>query len=154
MRQNPIRIASGQGFWGDLPIAPIRQVRDGAIDYLMMDYLAEVTMSILQKQKNRNPAHGYALDFVNVIAEILPDIAAGKVKVLSNAGGVNPKACVAAIQAVAESNGIRGLKIAVVDGDDILAQLDALINAGHPLKHMESGERAEAKKAAFLSANV
>lgn len=154
MRQNPIRIASGQGFWGDLPIAPIRQVRGGAIDYLMMDYLAEVTMSILQKQKSRNPEHGYALDFVNVIAQILPDIAEGKVKVMSNAGGVNPRACVAAIHAVAASKGITGLKIAVVDGDDILSNLDALLNAGHPLTHMETGEQAEAKKNSFLSANV
>lgn len=154
MRHNPIRIASGQGFWGDLPIAPIRQVRDGAIDYLMMDYLAEVTMSILQKQKSRNPDHGYALDFVNVIAEILPDIAAGKVKVMSNAGGVNPRACVAAIHAVAKRLGISGLNIAVVDGDDILSRLDALLAAGHPLKHMETGEMAERKKEAFLSANV
>ena len=154
MRHTPLRIASGQGFWGDLPIAPIRQVRSGEIDYLMMDYLAEVTMSILQKQKLRNPEHGYALDFVNVVGEILPEIAAGKVKVMSNAGGVNPRACVAAIHALAASKGITGLKIAVVDGDDILSRLDALISDGHPLKHMETGEHAESKKAAFLSANV
>ncbi|MEN9838952.1 MAG: hypothetical protein RL177_431 [Bacteroidota bacterium] len=154
MRQNPIRIASGQGFWGDLPIAPIRQVRDGAIDYLMMDYLAEVTMSILQKQKSRNPDHGYALDFVSVITELLPDIAAGKVKVMSNAGGVNPRACVAAIQAAATRLGITGLNIAVVDGDDILSRLDELLHDGHPLKHMETGEMARDKKESFLSANV
>lgn len=154
MRHTPLRIASGQGFWGDLPIAPIRQVRSGDIDYLMMDYLAEVTMSILQKQKSRNPDHGYALDFVGVIGEILPEIAAGKVKVMSNAGGVNPRACVAAIQALAASRGIKDLKIAVVDGDDILSRLDGLIAQGHLLKHMETGEPAAAKKAAFLSANV
>lgn len=154
MRQTPIRIASGQGFWGDLPIAPIRQVRDGAIDYLMMDYLAEVTMSILQKQKSRNPDHGYALDFVSVIAELLPDIAAGKVKVMSNAGGVNPKACVAAIREIASRRGITGLNIAVVDGDDILSRMDELLDAGHPLKHMETGEMAQGKKESFLSANV
>ena len=74
MKKN-IRIASGQGFWGDLPQAPIDQVRKGPIDYLVMDYLAEVTMSIMQKQRMKNPALGYARDFVDVIDEILPDIA-------------------------------------------------------------------------------
>jgi len=71
-----IRIASGQGFWGDLLSAPINQVRQGPIDYLILDYLAEVTMSILQKQRQKNPALGYAKDFVALVAEILPDILA------------------------------------------------------------------------------
>ncbi len=154
MRQHPIRIASGQGFWGDLPIAPIRQVKSGGIDYLMMDYLAEVTMSILQKQKSRNPEFGYARDFVDVIDQILPEIAEGKVKVMSNAGGVNPRACVAAIKALAASRGYPDVKIAVVDGDDILDRMDELILAGHRLSHMETGEPAQRKRSAFLSANV
>ena len=87
-----IRIASGQGFWGDLPQAPVDQVKRGPIDYLVMDYLAEVTMSIMQKQRMKNPDWGYARDFVGVISQILPEISSG-VKVISNAGGVNPMAC-------------------------------------------------------------
>src|SRR5213078_3503193 len=67
-----VRIAAGQGFWGDWLEAPVRQVRGGPIDYLMMDYLAEVTMSILQKQKSRDPARGYATDFVTQMERILP----------------------------------------------------------------------------------
>ncbi|MEX2402870.1 MAG: acyclic terpene utilization AtuA family protein, partial [Balneolales bacterium] len=88
-----IKIASGQGFWGDLPNAPIKQVRNGKIDYLVMDYLAEVTMSIMQKQRMRNEEHGYARDFVGVVEEILEEITTSGVRVISNAGGVNPRAC-------------------------------------------------------------
>ena len=88
-----IRIANGQGFWGDWLEAPVRQVKGGPIDYLMMDYLAEVTMSIMQKQKSRDPRMGYARDFVPLMERILPDIAAKRIRVTSNAGGVNPRGC-------------------------------------------------------------
>src|SRR5919106_275692 len=88
-----IRIAAGQGFWGDLPDAPVRQVEGGPIDYLMLDYLAEVTMSIMQKQKARDPKAGYARDFVPLMERILPDIVQHGIKVTSNAGGVNPRGC-------------------------------------------------------------
>jgi len=87
-----IRVASGQGFWGDLLTAPVDQVRNGPIDYLMLDYLAEVTMSIVQKQRARDPNAGYAKDFVALMHEILPDCVEKNIKVLSNAGGVNVEA--------------------------------------------------------------
>ena len=74
MRQTTVRVAAGQGFWGDWLEAPVRQVQGGPIDYLMMDYLAEVTMSIMQKQKSRDPQTGYARDFVPLMERILPDI--------------------------------------------------------------------------------
>ncbi len=148
-----IRIASGQGFWGDLPIAPIRQVREGDIDYLMMDYLAEVTMSIMQKQKLRNPEFGYARDFVDVIDQILPEISSGKVKVLSNAGGVNPLQCAKAIAEIARQRNM-SVKIAVVHGDNILTQIDTLLEQGHALENMESGEPIGQVKDQLLSANV
>lgn len=154
MPKSTIRIASGQGFWGDLPIAPIRQVRSGSIDYLMMDYLAEVTMSILQKQRLRDPNLGYARDFVEVVREILPDIAAGKVKVVSNAGGVNPTACARAILKAAAEAGFNGVKVAVVDGDDILADIPRLVAEGHALSHMEHGGHVSDVLASLLSANV
>src|SRR5438132_1078190 len=84
-----IRIAAGQGFWGDLPDAPVRQVQGGPIDYLMLDYLAEVTMSIMQKQKARDPAAGYARDFVPLMKEILPTCVDRHIKVIAKAGGGN-----------------------------------------------------------------
>ncbi|MDR9408938.1 MAG: acyclic terpene utilization AtuA family protein, partial [Balneolaceae bacterium] len=149
-----IKIASGQGFWGDLPNAPIHQVKRGEIDYLVMDYLAEVTMSIMQKQRMRNEKYGYARDFVDVIEATLQEIKHEGVKVISNAGGVNPNACKDAILEVAEKVGLSGLKIAVVDGDDILPNLDNLIEAGHQLKNMETGKLIKTIKDDLLSANV
>jgi len=149
-----IRIASGQGFWGDLPDAPIKQVKNGPIDYLVMDYLAEVTMSIMQKQKIKNPDYGYARDFVGVIETILPDISKRGIKVVSNAGGVNPMACKDAILKLVEQSGFNDLKIAVVDGDDILSNIDELIEQGHNLNNMDTGESVEAVKDELLSANV
>lgn len=149
-----IRIASGQGFWGDLPQAPIDQVRKGPIDYLVMDYLAEVTMSIMQKQKMRNPDYGYARDFVDVVTELLPDIANQGVKVISNAGGVNPEACKDKIVEAINEQGFEDLTVAVVDGDNILDRLDELINQGHPLKNMETGDLVTTVKDELLSANV
>jgi len=149
-----IRIASGQGFWGDLPNAPINQVRKGPIDYLVMDYLAEVTMSIMQKQKLRNPDYGYARDFVEVVREILPDIAEKGIKVISNAGGVNPEACKEQILEAIEEQGYDDIKVAVIDGDNILNDLDALIEDGHPLNNMETGEPISSVKDELLSANV
>src|SRR6476661_1424739 len=97
MNSRVVRVAAGQGFWGDWLEAPVRQVQGGPIDYLMMDYLAEVTMSIMQKQKSRDPAAGYARDFVPAMERILPDLAAKGIRVTSNAGGVNPGACAEAV---------------------------------------------------------
>ena len=152
--KDSIRIASGQGFWGDLPNAPINQVRKGPIDYLVMDYLAEVTMSIMQKQKLRNPDYGYARDFVGVVTEILPDIAERGIKVISNAGGVNPEACKEQILEAIEDQGYEDIKVAVVDGDNILGDLDTLIADDHPLNNMETGEPITSVKDELLSANV
>ena len=104
--RSKIRIASGQGFWGDLQRAPIDQVRKGQIDYMMLDYLAEVTMSIMQKQKLKDPKLGYAKDLVQLFDEILPDIVQKGIKVVTNGGGVNPLACRDAIFAVAKKHKI------------------------------------------------
>lgn len=149
-----IRIASGQGFWGDLPNAPINQVKKGPIDYLVMDYLAEVTMSIMQKQKMRNENYGYARDFVEVIEAILPEIAEDGIKVISNAGGVNPEACKDALLKIINQQGYKDVKVAVVDGDDILSKIDSLIAHDHPLNNMETGEPVSSVKEKLLSANV
>src|SRR6187200_1982385 len=103
-----IRIAAGQGFWGDLLDAPVRQVEGGQIDYLMLDYLAEVTMSIMQKQRSRDPAAGYARDFVPLMKQILPTCVERNIRVTANAGGVNVAGCAAAIKDVARELGLAG----------------------------------------------
>src|ERR671939_1339691 len=114
-----IRIASGQGFWGDLLDAPVRQVEGGPVDYLMLDYLAEVTMSIMQKQRARDPAAGYARDFVPLMREILPACVERDIKVTANAGGVNVKGCANALIDVARQLGLEGrVRIGIVTGDD------------------------------------
>src|SRR6201995_5692792 len=93
-----VRVASGQGFWGDWLEAPRRQVEGGDVDYLMLDYLAEVTMSILQKQKERDPKMGYARDFVGAMDSVMKAVAERGVRVIANAGGVNPVSCGEAIR--------------------------------------------------------
>ena len=120
-----VRVASGQGFWGDWLEAPRRQVEGGQVDYLMLDYLAEVTMSILQKQKERDPKMGYARDFIGAIESVLPGIVERGVKVIANAGGVNPRSCADALLELADRKGVRGkLALGVVTGDDLLPRLD------------------------------
>jgi hypothetical protein len=150
-----VRVAAGQGFWGDDLDAPRRQVEGGPIDYLMLDYLAEVTMSILQKQKERDPSLGYARDFVGAIESVLPAVLERGVKVIANAGGVNPPSCATAVKAAAEKGGARGkVRIGVVTGDDLLSRLDDLMAHGHPLANMETGEPLSTVRDRVLSANV
>lgn len=152
--KNSIRIASGQGFWGDLLSAPLQQVSKGQIDYLMMDYLAEVTMSIMQKQKLKNPALGYAKDLVEVCEEILPHLVKNNITLITNGGGVNPLAARDAIFAVARKLGITNLKIGVVLGDNILPHIEQLVADGHEMKQMETGQPIREVKDKLLSANV
>jgi hypothetical protein len=155
MTKAAVRVAAGQGFWGDWLEAPVRQVRGGPIDYLMMDYLAEVTMSIMQKQRSRDPRAGFARDFVPLMERILPDIVSRKIKVTSNAGGVNPRACAEAVLEVARRIGLAGkLTIGLVTGDDILDRIDELIASGHPLENMETGRPLSDVRNRVLSANA
>ena len=150
-----VRVASGQGFWGDLLTAPVDQVRNGPIDYLMLDYLAEVTMSIVQKQRARDPKAGYARDFVSLMREILPDCVEKDVKVLSNAGGVNVEGCAQAISDAARELGLGGkVKIGVITGDDILGRLDEFAEGGVEITNMETGEPLAAVRDKVQSANV
>ena len=113
-----IRIANGQGFWGDWLEAPVRLVEQGPIDYLTLDYLAEITMSIVQKQKLQDPSLGYARDFPPLIARIAKRIRERGIKVIANAGGVNPRACAREVLRLAS-----GLKVAVVEGDDVYVEV-------------------------------
>jgi Acyclic terpene utilisation family protein AtuA len=150
-----IRIANGQGFWGDWLEAPVQLVERGPIDYLTLDYLAEITMSIMQKQKSRDPNAGYARDFLYVIGRVLPICLEKKIKVVANAGGVNPDACVAGLGEVVKKLGLTGeVKVGVVSGDDIMDRLDDLIARGIELKNMETGEPLSAIRGRVQSANV
>jgi hypothetical protein len=150
-----VRVAAGQGFWGDWLEAPRRQVEGGPVDYLMLDYLAEVTMSILQKQKARDPAFGYARDFIGAVDSVLPAVTERGVRVVANAGGVNPTACARAVLKLADQRGARGkLTLGVVTGDDLLTRLDSLIAEGHELRNMDSGEPLSTVRDRVLSANA
>ena len=150
-----IRIAAGQGFWGDLLTAPIDQVRNGPIDYLMLDYLAEVTMSILQKQRQRDPNAGYARDFIDLMRDILPDCVEKNIKVIANAGGVNVPGCAEALRAVVEEKGFSGnVRIGMIEGDDILPRLDELMSKGVEFINMDTRESLEAIRNKVQSANV
>jgi hypothetical protein len=152
--RDKVLIGYGQGFWGDSILGPVRLVREGPLDYLALDYLAEVTMSIMQKQKSRNPKAGYATDFVRMLERTLPTIAEKGIKVIANAGGVNPHACLDAVLELARKQGIKGLKVGVIEGDDILARLPELQQAGHTLVNMDDGRPLSEVQDRLLSANV
>ena len=150
-----IRVAGGQGFWGDMLDAPMRQVDGGPIDYLMLDYLAEVTMSIMQKQRARDPHAGYARDFVSLMRDILPACVERNIRVTANAGGVNVEGCAEAIRLVARELGLGGrLCLGVVTGDDIMGRLDELLERGIELRNMETAEPLEMVRDRIQSANV
>ena len=146
-----IRIANGQGFWGDSLEAPLEQIRRGPIDYLTLDYLAEITMSILQKQRSRDPRTGYARDFVDMIGRGASDIVEHGIRVVANAGGVNPEGC---RNAVAKALNRSGVKIAVVAGDDILACLDSLLARGVEMRNLDTNEPLVSIRPRIQSANV
>jgi hypothetical protein len=150
-----VRVAAGQGFWGDWLEAPVRQVQGGPIDYLMMDYLAEVTMSIMQKQKSRDPRMGFARDFPPLMERILPDVVARGIRVTSNAGGVNPRGCAEAVLEAARRLGLQGrVTVGLVSGDDILDRLDDLLARGHELRDMDTGRPLADIRDKVLSANA
>lgn len=139
-RTTPLRIANAGGYWGDDPHALRRQVfGPQKLDYISIDFLAEVTMSIMQKQRSRDPKAGYARDFIGMLAEVLPKALADGTRIITNAGGVSPESCAAAIEELARKLGVKP-KIAVVYGDDILGDIDRLRSRGAAFRNMESGE--------------
>ena len=151
-------MASGQGFWGDDPDAPVRQIEGGPIEYLVLDYLAEVTMSIMQKQRARDPAAGYARDFValmELMERIFPACVGKGIRVVTNAGGVNQRGYAAALLEEARAAGTAGrARVALVTGDDLMDRLDALLADGHGLAHMETGEPLGTVRDRVQSANA
>lgn len=155
MTARVVRVGGGSGMWGDDIDAPRRLVEGGPLDYVMLDYLAEVTMSVLQRQKSRDPTEGYARDVVGAIESVLPALAGGRVKLLANAGGVNPGACAAAVLAMLDRQRARAkVRVGLVTGDDLLDRIDALLAAGHELRHMETGAPLAGVRDRLVSANA
>src|ERR1700712_628942 len=125
-----VRIGGASGFWGDSRVAAPQLVASGQVDYLAFDYLAETTMAILAGARIKNPQLGYATDFVDVaMRSVLPELAARRIKVVTNAGGIHPRACAAALEAMIAAAGL-ALTVAVVDGDDVAAHLGDLAARG------------------------
>jgi acyclic terpene utilization AtuA family protein len=153
--RDTVRIASGQGFWGDDLDAPVRQVERGPIDYLMMDYLAEVTMSIMQKQRARSPEAGFARDFIPLMERIFPRCAEAGIRVVTNAGGVNPRGCAEALVEAGRRAGVAGrMTVGMVTGDDLMDRMDELLAGGHELRNMETDEPLDAIRDRVQSANA
>jgi hypothetical protein len=148
MTEKIVRIGGASGFWGDSALGAPQLVAAG-VDYLVFDYLAELTMSILINARTKDPALGYATDFVDVAMKgVLRELAAKGTRVVSNAGGVNPRACAAALAKLCAEQGV-ALKIAVVEGDDVLERIPALREGG--VTEMFSGAPLPDK---ILSANA
>jgi len=138
-----IRIGGASGFWGDSTIAAPQLIAGGRLDYLVFDYLAEITMSIMARSRAKEPEQGYAHDFVTqVMKQSLPELAKQKIKVVSNAGGVNPIACAKAIEALIKEMGL-SLKVATVVGDDLIGRVEEFRAAG--TKEMFTGAAMPAK---------
>jgi hypothetical protein len=150
-----VRIGNGCGFWGDNLDAPVRLAAGGRLDYLTLEYLAELTMSILAVQKQKNPAAGFATDFIDVLGRLTPVLAEQpKLRVVTNAGGMNPQGCAAAARGVLTNAGQGAKRIGVVSGDDLMPRLDELFAAGHTLNHIDTGEPLSAIRDKVVSANA
>src|SRR5881296_1153331 len=148
-----IRIANAGGYWGDDLAQFRRQVELGPVDVVTLDFLAEITMSIMQKQRARDPRAGYARDFVAQVEQTLPLLVDRGVRVISNAGGVNPLACRAALLEMAQLHG-RPIEVAAVAGDDLLPRLGELNAAGVTLDNMDDGALFAAIRDRVSSANA
>ncbi len=150
-----IRIGNGAGFWGDSLAAPGRLCEGAPLDYLTLEYLAELTMSILAHQKSRDPAAGWVTDFEIVLRDLLPALRTQPgLKIVTNAGGMNPHGCAAAISRVLVEAGLADAAIGAVTGDDLLPRLDELSRAGETFAHFETGEAIDSVRNRIVSANV
>lgn len=150
-----VRIANGAGFLGDNLDAPRRLVESAAVDYLTLEYLAELTLSILARLREKNPSAGYAEDFLTVLDGLTPALAAQPaLKIITNAGGMNPLACAKAAAQILVAAGLEGEPIGVISGDDLLANLGRLQAAGCEFKNLDSGEPLASLAAPVVSANA
>ncbi len=145
-----INIANGQGFWGDSVDAPYTLIRNKNLDYLTLDYLAEVTMAIMQKQYNKNPDYGFASDFVQFVIDCKQEILSNNIKVITNAGGVNPYKCAERIKEKTSDS----IKVAVVEGDNIVDEIQDYISNGISFDNLDTGESIDRIKDSICSANI
>ena len=151
----PVRIGNGCGFWGDNLDAPITLSEKGALDYLTLEYLAELTMSILALQRQRDPAAGFAADFLDVLERLTPILKdQPHLKIVTNAGGMNPAGCAARAREILDKAGLKDRRIAVVAGDDLLPRLDAVTAGGWPFANLDTGEPLSAVRPRVVSANA
>jgi hypothetical protein len=150
-----VRIGNGCGFWGDNLDAPIRLAQSGRLDYLTLEYLAELTMSILALLKQRDPAAGYAHDFLDVLSRLTPILKNQPgLKIVTNAGGMNPTSCAEKANAILRDAGLADRRVAVVTGDDLLPRLDDLLATGHSLTNLDTGEPLSIIRDRVVSANA
>src|SRR4026209_502581 len=150
-----VRIGNGCGFWGDNLEAPIRLARDGKLDYLTLEYLAELIMSILPLLKQRDPTAGYAHDFLDVLSRLTPILSnQPTLRIVHNAGGMNPSTCAAKAKAILDGAGLGAIRVAVVEGDDMLPRLDALLAAGHAMTNLDTGESLSSVRDRLVSTNA
>jgi hypothetical protein len=150
-----VRIGNGCGFWGDNLDAPVRLADAGRLDYLTLEYLAELTMSILAVQKQKDPSAGFAADFLDVLGRLAPTLKTQpNLKVVTNAGGMNPQGCAAKARDILKAAGLSDRRVGVVSGDDLMPRLDELLAAGHPLNHLDTGEPLATIRAKVVSANA
>jgi hypothetical protein len=150
-----LRIGNAAGFLGDQLAAPRRQAEASQLDYLTLEYLAELTMSILARVREKNPAAGYAEDFLEVLRSLVPAMASQpQLRIITNAGGMNARACAKQVADILAANGLTNLPIGVVTGDDLLDRLDELQRAGCPFENLDTGEPLSALKQPIVSANA
>jgi hypothetical protein len=150
-----VRIGNGCGFWGDNVDAPVLLAEHGKLDYLTLEYLAELTMSILAVQKQKNPEAGWATDFIDALERLGPVLRAQPaLKIVTNAGGMNPAACARRARAVLQQAGLANRIVATVEGDDLMPRLDRLLSEGHPFRNLDTGEALETIRPRVVSANA
>lgn len=150
-----LRIGNGCGFWGDNLDAPVILAERGQLDVLTLEYLAELTMSILALQKERDPEAGFARDFLDVLDRLIPILhQQSGLKIVTNAGGMNPHACGKKAQAMLAKAGLAGRRVAIVSGDDLMPRLDALLEQGHSLTHLDTGASLTTIRSRVVSANA
>jgi len=149
-----IRIGGGQGFWGDSNDAAVHMIHEGDLNYMACDYLAELTLSIMQRQKLKNPQAGYARDFIKLLGECGREAYEKKIKIISNAGGMNIRGGVEAIAEQAKAQGLGGYKIGYVTGDDILDKLPKFLEEGMTFPNMDDAGDFNEIKDKIVNANV
>jgi hypothetical protein len=150
-----VRLGAGSGFWGDGMDPAVELLEHGGLDYLCFDFLAELTMALLQRQKTKNPQSGYVPDAVQYMKEMMPAARERGTRLISNGGGVNPRAGAQRIVDEARALGLRGTRVALVEGDDMLGKLDELVAAGVPLVNMDTGDTDfRAIRSRIVSANA